>query len=264
MRSRVEKRRTRKQPEERLPRLPILRHLMVILSTGVLVATLFTIFTPLGLTAGFGGGVDGEFSPIQDPDLGDLYPTSTPRPRPLIGLVAGHWGTDIGAVCPDGLAEVDINLDIATRVKQHLVEEGFDVDLLMEQDAKLNSYQAIGLVSIHADTCAFYGVDATGFKVAATYATARPDRANRLVACLYTRYSEITGLPYHAGVTDDMTSYHAFEEIHTDTAAAIIETGFMNLDRQILTQQPDLIAEGIARGILCYIRNEDADSPTDR
>jgi N-acetylmuramoyl-L-alanine amidase len=233
---------------------------MVIVSTGMLVATIFTIFTPWGIVAGFGGGLD-VFTPMEYEDVGDLYPTSTPRPRTRIGIVAGHWGLDTGAVCPDGLTEVDINLDVATRVKQILNDEGFDVDLLMEFDDLLVSYQAIALVSIHADTCAFYGTDATGFKVAPTYATARPDRANRLVACLYSRYAETTGLPYHAGVTDDMTSYHAFEEIHTDTAAAIIETGFMNLDRQILTQQPDLIAEGIARGILCYIRNEDASAP---
>jgi N-acetylmuramoyl-L-alanine amidase len=32
----------------------------------------------------------------------------------------------------------------------------------------------------------------------------------------------------------------------------------MNLDRTILTQQPDLLAEGIAQGVLCYIYNEDA------
>jgi N-acetylmuramoyl-L-alanine amidase len=236
---------------------------MVIFSTGALIATLFTIFTPLGITMGFGGGLDDVFSPPEVVDSGVLYPTSTPRPRPRIGIVAGHWGTDNGAVCPDGLAEVDINLDIATRVKQFLTEEGFDVDLLMEQDGRLQYYQAIALVSIHADSCAFYGTDATGFKVAPTYATARPDRANRLVACLYSRYSEVTAMAFHAGVTDDMTSYHAFDEIHTDTAGAIIETGFLNLDRQILTQQPDLIADGIAKGILCYIRNEDASSPTD-
>jgi N-acetylmuramoyl-L-alanine amidase len=234
---------------------------MVVFSTGILVATLFTIFTPLGITTGLGFGIDGVFRPVDIEDSSALYPTSTPRPRPKIGIVAGHWGTDTGAVCPDGLAEVDINLDIATRVKQMLVEEGFDVDLLMELDSRLEFYQAISLVSIHADSCAFYGTDATGFKVAATFATARPDRANRLVSCIYSRYSDVTGMAYHAGVTDDMTSYHAFEEIHTDTAAAIIETGFLNLDRQILTQQPDLIAEGIARGILCYIRNEDASPP---
>ena len=60
-----------------------------------------------------------------------------------------------------------------------------------------------------------------------------------------------------------MSSYHAFNEIDDDTPAVIIETGFMNLDRQILTQQPELVAGGISDGILCYIYNEDiATQPT--
>ena len=37
---------------------------------------------------------------------------------------------------------------------------------------------------------------------------------------------------------------------------AIIEVGFMNLDRQILTQQPEKVATGIVNGILCYLNNE--------
>jgi len=59
-----------------------------------------------------------------------------------------------------------------------------------------------------------------------------------------------------------MTSYHAFDEIHTETTAAIIETGFLNLDRQILTENPDLIAQGIVDGLICYIRNENVTIPT--
>jgi N-acetylmuramoyl-L-alanine amidase len=54
-----------------------------------------------------------------------------------------------------------------------------------------------------------------------------------------------------------MTSYHAFDEINADTTAVIIEVGFLNLDRQILTQHQDLVAKGISDGILCYVRNED-------
>jgi len=78
------------------------------------------------------------------------------------------------------------------------------------------------------------------------------------------RYGAITGKPLHStSVTPDMTSYHAFGEIDENTPAAIIETGFLNLDRQILEYQPDLIAEGIAKGVLCYIRNEDASPPNE-
>ena len=246
-------------------RVRIIPNLFRVSFAAALIATVFTIFTPLGLTFGLGDGLDNIFSPPSSSDTGIVFPTPTNRPRPKIGLVAGHSGVsdDVGAVCADGLTEREVNLEIAVRVQQMLQEEGFDVDLLEEKDDRLQGYQAMALVSIHADSCVFYSLDATGFKVASALATARPDKANRLVSCLYSRYGETTQLPYHNSVTEDMSYYHAFEEIHSDTAAAIIETGFLNLDRQILTQQPDLIAEGIARGILCYIRNEDATPPTE-
>jgi N-acetylmuramoyl-L-alanine amidase len=63
---------------------------------------------------------------------------------------------------------------------------------------------------------------------------------------------------FHAtSVTPDMTSYHAFDEISEETTAAIIETGFLNLDRQMLTKDRDKVVKGITDGILCFVRNED-------
>ena len=53
-----------------------------------------------------------------------------------------------------------------------------------------------------------------------------------------------------------MTFYHAYREIAPDTAAAIIEVGFMNLDRDMLVNHPDLVAQGITDGILCYVFQE--------
>jgi N-acetylmuramoyl-L-alanine amidase len=76
------------------------------------------------------------------------------------------------------------------------------------------------------------------------------------------RYATRTGLTYHPStITIDMTEYHAFDEINTNTTAAIIETGFLYLDRKILTENPDVIAQGIVDGINCYVRNESI-SPT--
>jgi N-acetylmuramoyl-L-alanine amidase len=247
-----------------IPRVRIVRPLLRIFTIAALIATVFTIFTPLGLTFGLGSNLGEIFSPpAQQGNL--FFPTPTNRPRPRIGIVVGHWGRpdDVGAVCPDGLTELEVNLEIATRAQQILQEEGYDVDLLKENDERLTGYKALALISIHADSCVFYNLEATGFKVASALGTARPDKASRLVSCVFSRYSEVTLLPYHAGVTDDMTSYHAFDEVHSDTAAVIIEAGFLNLDRVILTQQPDLIARGIADGLLCYIRNEDASPPGD-
>jgi N-acetylmuramoyl-L-alanine amidase len=56
-----------------------------------------------------------------------------------------------------------------------------------------------------------------------------------------------------------MTEYHTFREIHPQTPAVIIETGFMYLDREFLTNHPEKVAGGISDGILCYVNNEPAD-----
>jgi N-acetylmuramoyl-L-alanine amidase len=64
-------------------------------------------------------------------------------------------------------------------------------------------------------------------------------------------------MTFHAGsITSDMREYHAFSEIDPNVVTAIIETGFLNLDRQILTEETDRVAEGIVNGILCYVYNE--------
>ena len=231
---------------------------MLIIGVSILIATLFTAWTEPGLLP---GALSARLSTaLQTPTP---LPGITTQPAPTttrIGIVAGHSGNDSGAVCPDalgGFREVDINLNIATRVRENLINLGYDVDLLAEFDTRLNDYQAVALVSIHADSCD-YIEGATGFKVAAAMSTLYPEQAARLTNCLQTRYSQATGLALHPGsVTLDMTDYHAFSEINSFTPAAIIEVGFMNLDRQILTQQPDLLAQGITSGILCYIRNED-------
>ena len=241
----------------------VLGQLSMVFGVGALLATLFTAWTPLGLMpSNLAAQVADWFRGESNTD-GLVFPTPTPRPRPTIGIIAGHSGfEDPGAVCPDGLTEAMINIDVATRVKEKLTSAGFDVDLLEEFDDRLDGYTALALVSIHADTCQFIDDNATGFKVAASSATDSPEKAGRLAACLSSRYAEVTGLRFHPGsVSSHMTGYHAFEEISAGTTAAIMEVGFLNLDRQILTQQPDLLAEGISQGILCYIYNEDASAP---
>ena len=257
------------QPEETQPRrrrgsINLWRQLYQVFGVGAVVATLFTAWTPLGLfptdlAERLAGAITG------DPALSRSveFPTPTPRPRPRIGIVAGHWGNDSGAVCPDGLQEVEVNLEVATLVKEALTAADFEVDLLEEFDERLTGYEALALVSIHADTCQFIDNNASGFKIAAALSTSFPEKANRLLACLSSRYAEATGLRFHPGsVTPHMTSNHAFNELHSNTTAAIIEVGFLNLDRQILENEPARLAEGIANGILCFIYNEDATAPS--
>lgn len=241
-------------PQNKRKSTPALSAFSTILTVALVLATLFTMWTPENLFSN--QMLDNLFQAWQaNPTL--TVPTPTPSPRPRIGIVAGHWGNDSGAVCSDGLTEMSVNLEIATRVQQHLLNEGYEVDLLQEFDEKLYEYQALALVSIHNDSCDFVNNEATGFKVAAAASSAYPEKADRLSACLIDRYSKTTGMLFHANtITGDMTQYHTFREINTNTTAAIIETGFLNLDRRILTEQPDLVAQGISNGILCYIKNE--------
>jgi len=215
------------------------------------VATLFTAGTPHSVASLAQGAPSAPRTTPTAP-----LPTPTPRPRPRIGIVAGHWKNDSGAVCPDGLQEADVNLNIAQRVADMLQAQGFDVDLLAEFDPRLSFYQALALISIHADSCA-EPAERTGFKIAVSTREETRSRAQRLKACLTDRYGRITGLPLDPHtVTDNMERYHAFDEIHYATVAAIIETGFLNGDRGLLTRSPDVVAQGIVAGIECFVYNE--------
>jgi N-acetylmuramoyl-L-alanine amidase len=172
--------------------------------------------------------------------------------RPLVGVVAGHKGYDPGAVCDDGLTEVEINHAIAVEVVNLLERRRVQADLLDEYDPRLTDYQADALISVHADSCNVPG--ATGFKVARVTSSAIPEAEDALVSCLSQEYGLYTGLPEHpASITDNMTNYHAFNEIAPLTPGAIIETGFMLDDRFLLQHKPKIVARGIAAGILCFL-----------
>jgi N-acetylmuramoyl-L-alanine amidase len=234
------------------------RAVQTVLGVAILLATLFTALPSRGLVA---GDFYNRLSVILTPNTNVSQPLVS-QPQLRIGIVAGHSGNDSGAVCMDGngnvtLTEADVNLKIAAMVQEQLTQKGYQVDLLREFDTRLNGYRALAIVSIHNDSCDYINDEATGFKVAAALNTNDLNRANRLTACLVDRYQNVTNLTFHAGsITGDMREYHAFREIDPNTVAAIIETGFLNLDREILTKHTDRIAEGVVEGILCFANNE--------
>jgi N-acetylmuramoyl-L-alanine amidase len=218
-----------------------------------LVATLFVSLTPNSIS----GGLSQQLAVLltAQPNAAVL-PGTTPRPLTKIGIVAGHWGNDSGAVCENGTTEADVNLRVATLVQQKLAALGFETDLLQEFDPRLSGYHAAVLVSIHNDSCNYINDQATGFKVASAMSSRDANLANRLAGCLRDRYQRTTGLPLHNSVTNDMSLYHAFNEIDPGTTAGIIETGFLKLDYDILTTKTDLVATGVANGILCFVNHE--------
>ena len=237
------------------------RGLQTVLMVAFVVATIFTLWTPNSLIA---GSLEAKMAQALESASDDSQEEIKPEGNlpeegfNRIGIVAGHYGSDPGAVCSNGVTEASLNLEIATLVQKDLSDRGYVVDLLEEFDTRLQGYQGAVLVSIHLDSCEYINDQATGFKVAAALAAQNIANSQRLTACISDRYASVTGLPYHAGsVTDDMTYYHAFNEIHPNTTAAIIEAGFLNLDYQVITEETEMLAEGIVAGILCYLNQED-------
>jgi N-acetylmuramoyl-L-alanine amidase len=172
-------------------------------------------------------------------------------PGPLkIGIIAGHNGNDSGAVCEDGLTEVQVTTDLAQRLAAGLQAAGIPAEILQEFDPKLEGYNATAVISIHADSCDYINDLATGFKISGSPFT----DSSPLSICMEQSYSRATRLPYHPNsITPHMTNYHAFRKLGPGTPAIIIEVGFLNLDRDILTTAPDVPAEGLVSGVLCFL-----------
>ena len=175
-------------------------------------------------------------------------------PGPIrIGLISGHKDHDPGAVCEDGLTEAEVNANIASKVAATLQANGIHTDILAEFDPRLEGYRGTALISIHADSCLYYNELATGFKAVGSSATG----SDRLLNCVQSAYATHTQLSFHANtITPHMTDYHAFREIHPRTPAIILEVGFMNLDRELITTEADKPAAGISEGILCFLNRQ--------
>ena len=181
----------------------------------------------------------------------------TPTPLPLsIALVAGHWGNDTGATCPDGTREVDVTLDVARRAKTLLEARGYRVEILQEYDTRLakdrRDYAPRAFLSIHADSCIY---DVRGFKIARAANSAIPQEDDRLVRCVKAYYADATLLPYHADtITPNMTDYHGLQKIAPQTPGAIIELGFLGSDGDLLKNKRELPAQGIAEGLDAFLK----------
>ncbi|MCZ2095201.1 MAG: N-acetylmuramoyl-L-alanine amidase [Anaerolineae bacterium] len=245
--------------------LQMVRTILLALAAAILVSTIFSLWTrPTFLPDNFRAGLN-QVQATQH--LFNIQPSPLPTDIPdiKIGIVAGHSGPpqdetfseDPGAVCPDGLTELSINTGVARQAVAALQRDGYEVDLLEEFDPRLKNYRANALVSIHTNDCSNYGAVATGYN-AASAASRQTTRGadERLLDCLISQYGATTGLPRHYGITVDMTAYHTFSEVSSDTPTVIIELGYMLNDRAILTTQQDLLAQGVANGVRCFLRPE--------
>lgn len=210
-------------------------------------------------------------------------PLPTPVPVPDIALIAGHWAKesdngvpavrDSGAVCPDGLREVDITKGVTDLMIPMLQRRGYRVVQLEEFDARLKKvepdFAPKVLLSVHADSC-LSGPEypyASGYKIAHAEPSQNDREDGRLVTCLTRAYDKVVSkydLVFNQNtITRNMTEYHAFREVVETTPAAIIELGFLGNDRAVLVGHQDELARGLAIGLDDFLKRQPcAPTPT--
>jgi len=228
----------------------VLRGVQSVISIAVVMATLLTLWNPRKV--------------FKTPDLNALLlqeavsessaENNDSETSDHIGILAGHWLDSAGDVCPDGLSETDVNLDVANRVTQLLKDMGFKADLFPEFDLGLLNYKARGLVAIYSGSCLQHPSASSGFKIGSSLTAANPDITNQLAVCLAEAYQKKTKLPFtYEVINPDHPAYHIFRDIDTVTPAILIEIGSLNADRQLITSRANLVAEAITDGLLCFL-----------
>ena len=153
--------------------------------------------------------------------------------------------------------EVDVNLAVARLVAGRLTAAGLTVDLLPATIPP--GYLADAFVSIHADS--IDTDDASGFKIA--HGFYRGPYEDELVRALDSEYARATDMQRNSNISSDMTDYYAFawyryeHALAPHTPAAIIEMGYISNedDRAMLIDHQDVVARGIANGVLRFLAN---------
>ena len=228
----------------------IMRGVQTVISVGILMATLLTLWNPRKL--------------VKQPDLAALLnlqaadsnidPEDSADTTSHIAILAGHYQHDSGEVCADGLVEAEINHEIASRVAISLQDEGFTVDLFPEFDLDLLHYQGKALIAIYSGSCAENPLPESGFKVGTSLTAQNLETVTILAACLGEEYQNRTRLPFsYEVINPSHFSFHIFTDIHPDTPAVLIEIGSLKTDREVILGSTSAVVEGITAGITCFI-----------
>jgi pSer/pThr/pTyr-binding forkhead associated (FHA) protein/Mg-chelatase subunit ChlD/N-acetylmuramoyl-L-alanine amidase len=191
-----------------------------------------------------------------------------------VGIQAGHGRGDPGALsCDETVQEADITASVARRAVALLQSYGAQADLFVGSDPALSGYTADAFVALHTDWCpdASNPSSPSGFKVAryggraGTGLDGSNDASDQLVQALWDDYGLVTALPQDRSpgrFTDDMLYNYALGEIRASTPGAIIEMGFLSGDLNVLVNQQDRLAEGIAASVVSFLASGPAVEPT--
>jgi N-acetylmuramoyl-L-alanine amidase len=185
-----------------------------------------------------------------------------------IGIQVGHLDTDdvpaeLGTrivfqtgTSWAGIDEVDVNMDIAQRMKAQLTARGYVVDIIPTTIPP--GYLADVFVALHAD--GDETGEKSGFKIA--HGSRRGPYEDTLVNLLREEYGKLTGLEWDAtGISRNMTGYYAFNwgryqhAAAAHTPAAIVEMGFLSNghDRHLMVNEADGVATAIVNGVQRFL-----------
>jgi len=195
---------------------------------------------------------------------------TAPLPKPYrVAVQIGHYKNDelppalarfIGSTgtAGGGRREVELNFDVANRLAAILRSQGVQVDLL---PASIDTgYTADAFVAIHADGNS--SPVPRGFKISTRWRSEVAMQDARLVEMMTDSYRAATGLPEDSNVTRNMRGYYAYASwrpnyrISNLTPGAIVEMGYMSnaADRQVMFNQTQGVASGIAVGIMSFLK----------
>ena len=228
----------------------VFRMVEMVLMAGVVLATLFTMWNPHGLFSS-----ESIVSILPTPV--NLEQSDFPSRTVRVGIQSAHYEHNEGNVCPDGIREVDVAYVIANKVNLLLASSGVSVEILNEYDLRLINYKADALISIHTGSCTDASAAISGFKIGTSLSSQNIEQVNILSACLAEEYMLNTGLAFgYRVIADDEIESHTFLDVNPQTPVLLIETGSLAVDRAILIEGADRAANGIAAGILCYLKNQ--------
>jgi hypothetical protein len=128
-----------------------------------------------------------------------------------------------------------------------------EVDLIKEIYGYLKEYNGSVMISVQSDTCEYILDPGTHDTIAKAVDNKRPMQPAMLMACLKSRFGNISELQSNKWITRDMTCYLAFSESDPNTSAAIIENGCQIQDREFMIINPTLKASGSS---VCYLYRE--------
>lgn len=156
-----------------------------------------------------------------------------------------------------GVDEVEVNSAVASALAARLATHGIEVDLLPATVPP--GYRADLVLSIHADANA--DPSRSGYK-SAHFRPARNPHEALLKVSVDRAMLLATGLPDDdRNVSGNMLHYYAFNQrrfrhaVSRSTPALLVELGYLSNRSDLrLLQQTDLLADGLERGVLSYLR----------